>query len=466
MQVKKTDYLIIGAGAMGMAFADVLITESQATITIVDRHHQPGGHWNLAYPFVRLHQPSTFYGVNSRQLGSNTIDTVGWNKGMYELAGKDEICAYYDNIMRDFISSSRVQYLPMCEYQHDGTITSLVSDARYNIDADNIVDATFMNVQVPAMGSRSYEVVEDVQCVAPNALVELKGQWDNYVIVGAGKTSFDACLFLLEKGVNPDNICWIKPRESWIWDRACAQSEDLFETSIRPFSVGQVRSIAESESVDDLFARANAEGLMLRIDTNVKPTMFRCATVTQSEIKELRAIKNVIRLGRVQRIEAGRVILEQGSFETGAKTLYVDCTADGLARRSPQPVFAGNRVTLQSVRTCQQVFSAAFIAHITLAGHDEAHKNVLCTPVPHPDTDVDYLRNMLADLVNSAAWQQDESLYLWMKGSRLDGFSFSASSSPESDAQYLESMGEYGAIAAEKLLGYLAEIEGNKYKRD
>lgn len=459
MSIKKTDYLIIGAGAMGMAFADVLMTESQATITIVDRYHQPGGHWNLAYPFVRLHQPSSFYGVNSRQLGSNTIDTVGWNKGMYELAGKDEICAYYDNIMRDFISSGRVQYLPMCEYQDDGTIKSLVSDASYNIDADNIVDATFMNVQVPAMGAPAYQVADDVQCVAPNALVGLKGQWEHYVIVGAGKTSFDACLFLLEKGVNPDNICWIKPRESWIWDRACAQSEDLFETSIRPFSLSQVRSIAESDSLDDLFTRANAEGLMLRIDTNIKPTMFRCATVTQSEIKELRSIKNVIRLGRVQRIEAGRVLLEQGSFETGAQTLYVDCTADGLARRPPQPVFAGNRVTLQSVRTCQQVFSAAFIAHITLTEHDEAHKNVLCTPVPHPDTDIDYLRNMLADLVNSAAWQQDQSLYTWMKSSRLDGFSFSASSSPESDAQYLQSMGEYGPIAAEKLMGYLAEVE-------
>ena len=461
MNIKKTDYLIIGAGAMGMAFADVLMTESQATITIVDRYHQPGGHWNVAYPFVRLHQPSSFYGVNSRQLGSDKIDTVGWNKGMYELAGKGEICAYYDNVMHDFINSGRVQYLPMCEYQDDGVIKSLVSGATYNIEAEKIVDATFMNVQVPAMGIPSYEVAEGVQCVAPNALAGLSGHWDNYVIVGAGKTSFDSCLFLLEKGVNPDNISWIKPRESWLWDRARAQGKDLFETSIRPFSLGQVKSIAQSESVEDLFSRANAEGLMLRIDENVKPTMFRCATVTQSEIKELRRIKSVIRLGRVQRIEAERVVLEQGSFDTGLKTLHVDCTADGLARRPPQPVFAGDKITLQSVRTCQQVFSAAFIAHITLAGHDETHKNLLCTPVPHPDTDVDYLRNTLADLVNASVWQQDESLYAWMKSARLEGFSFSESSSAESDAEYLQSMGEYGAVAAEKLMGYLGELTNN-----
>ena len=48
----ETDYLVVGAGAMGMAFADVLMTETEATITLVDRNHQPGGHWNLAYPFV------------------------------------------------------------------------------------------------------------------------------------------------------------------------------------------------------------------------------------------------------------------------------------------------------------------------------------------------------------------------------------------------------------------------------
>ncbi len=378
---------------------------------------------------------------------------------MYELAGKGEICAYYDNIMHDFRSSGRVQYFSMCDYEGEGKITSLVSGISRTVEADKIVDATFMNVQVPAMGGPSYDVAEGVECVPPNALVGLRGEWKSYVIVGAGKTSFDACLFLLENGVSPDAICWIKPRESWLWDRACAQAEDLFETSIRPFSLGQMRCIAASESVDDLFARENAEGLMLRIDENVRPTMFRCATVTKSEIEALRGIKNVIRMGRVQEIEHGRVVLEQGSFDYGPNTLFVDCTADGLARRPPEPVFAGNKITLQSVRTCQQVFSAAFIAHMEVVEQDEARKNVFCTPVPHPDTDIDYLRNTLADLANGATWSEDESLQAWMKASRLDGFSYSQSGSPESDAAYMQSLQEYGMVAAEKLMGYLAEAE-------
>lgn len=55
MATFETDYLVVGAGAAGMAFADALLTHSDASITIVDRGHSPGGHWLDAYPFVRLH---------------------------------------------------------------------------------------------------------------------------------------------------------------------------------------------------------------------------------------------------------------------------------------------------------------------------------------------------------------------------------------------------------------------------
>ena len=87
MHIIDTDYLIIGCGTTGLAFADTLIEEDPtAHITIVDRHGKPGGHWNDAYSFVTLHQPSAFYGVNSMALGSGRIDQAGLNKGLAELA--------------------------------------------------------------------------------------------------------------------------------------------------------------------------------------------------------------------------------------------------------------------------------------------------------------------------------------------------------------------------------------------
>ena len=85
----ETDYLVVGAGAAGMAFTDSLLDHCDATITIVDRRHAPGGHWIDAYPYVRLHQPSAFYGVSSVPLGQDALDVAGTNAGYYETAGAD-----------------------------------------------------------------------------------------------------------------------------------------------------------------------------------------------------------------------------------------------------------------------------------------------------------------------------------------------------------------------------------------
>ncbi|MEL6693372.1 MAG: FAD/NAD(P)-binding protein, partial [Pseudomonadota bacterium] len=53
----ETDYLIVGAGASGMAFADTILSATDHEMILVDRRAQPGGHWVDAYPFVELHQP-------------------------------------------------------------------------------------------------------------------------------------------------------------------------------------------------------------------------------------------------------------------------------------------------------------------------------------------------------------------------------------------------------------------------
>src|ERR1700755_1526084 len=115
------DYLIVGAGALGMTVADEMFGESNPSMVIGDRHPMSGGHWNDAYPFVRLHQPSAFYGAGSRQLGSNRIDEAGPNKGYYEQASGAEVLSYFDGLMRErFLPSGRVKFLPMSEYVGDG----------------------------------------------------------------------------------------------------------------------------------------------------------------------------------------------------------------------------------------------------------------------------------------------------------------------------------------------------------
>ena len=60
-----TDYLIIGSGAIGLAFADTLVAESDARLTIVDRHGHPGGPRHHADAVVTRHQPSAVDGSNN-----------------------------------------------------------------------------------------------------------------------------------------------------------------------------------------------------------------------------------------------------------------------------------------------------------------------------------------------------------------------------------------------------------------
>ena len=116
MDLINADYLVIGAGATGMAFTDALVADSDATVVLADRRHAPGGHWNDAYPFVRLHQPSAFYGVNSLPLGQDRIDESGLNAGFYEQASGPEICDYFRRALDHLLASGQVTWCGSHEY--------------------------------------------------------------------------------------------------------------------------------------------------------------------------------------------------------------------------------------------------------------------------------------------------------------------------------------------------------------
>lgn len=125
-------------------------------------------------------------------------------------------------------------------------------------------------------------------------------------------------------------------------------------------------------------------------------------------------------MGHVQRIEPTTIVLDGGSVPATPTALYIDCTADGAPQRPAKPVFDADHLTLQAVRGCQQVFSAAFIAHVEFAYEDDAVKNELCTPIPHPDCDLDWMRLMHSDLGNFQRWLNDPDLTDWLSSARLN----------------------------------------------
>jgi hypothetical protein len=414
----EADYLVVGAGAMGLAFTDTLVSESDATVVVVDRNDQPGGHWTTAYPFVRLHQPSAYYGVNSRGLGSDTIDQHGFNAGYYELASGAEVCAYFDAVMRQhLLPTGRVTYLPMSEYLGDGRIRTLGGD-EIAVTAGRVV-TTHVEIVVPSMRPPAY-AVDGVDCVPPNELPRIRDLRDRYVIVGAGKTAMDACLWLLRHGVAPERLTWIKPRDSWILDRAAVQPGSQFAKRVlRDFS-NQFGSVAEAESLPDLFDRLETKGCLMRIDASVDPTMYRCAILSQAEITELRRIEDVVRMGHVQSVEPGRITLEGGTRDIEESALYIDCSADGFAYSEPTPVFSGDHISLQAVRTCQPAFSAAVIAYVEAAYSDDETRNAFCGPVPYPREPLDWLRMMLAFNKNQLQWFSDPEMMAWVDAARLN----------------------------------------------
>ena len=418
-----TDYLIIGSGAFGMAFADQLLTETGADMAIVDRHHMPGGHWNDAYSFVRLHRPSAFYGVGSRALGSNRIDESGFNRGYYELASGAEVSSYFERVMRErFLPSGRVRYFPMCDHLGDGRFRSCLSGEVHEIKfRKKLVDATYFNTTVPSTHTPSFETAAGVKLVTPNALPKMAAKHEDFVILGGGKTAMDVGVWLLQMGARPEQICWIVPRDSWLINRDTTQPGEAFFHRSAGGQANQFEAAALATSVADLFERLEGAGLLLRIDQGVRPTMYRGATISTIEVEMLRTIRNVVRKGHVRRIELGAILLEQGETESAPNALYVDCTARAVGHRPTVPVFSGNRITIQMVRAGLICFSAAFIAHIEGTYDVEAEKNELCLPMQVGRSELDWLHLALADLRSGRRWGADKALRRWVSEHRLSG---------------------------------------------
>ncbi len=422
--IVEADYVIVGAGAVGMAMADTLAAETSASIVIVDRRARPGGHWNDAYPFVRLHGPSVTYGVNSMPLGRGGIDAEGLNDGLNELASGAEICAYYDRVMQhQLLPSGLVTWLPLHDVNEDGVAISLVSGQRQRLVARRRwVDATQADTQVPATHGPRFAVADGVICLTPTELTQWQQPAAGHVIVGGGKTAMDTALWLLEQGVDPDAITWIRPRESWLLNRANVQPTPAFAHQTLAAIVGELEAARDASSLPDLFARLEAARLLHRIDPSVQPTMYRCAIVSEAELAQLRRIRNVVRLGRVQAIEPDRIVLDQGEIVTSPRHVHVHCSAGGLPRGPVQAVFQGRRIVPQYVRRCSPTFSAAFIAHLEATLEDDHEKNALCEPVLVPEVPLDWLRMHLQTAANQLRWSQRPELQGWFRRSRLEGY--------------------------------------------
>ena len=421
----EADYLVIGAGATGMAFTDALVADSDSTVVLVDRRHAPGGHWNDAYPFVRLHQPSAFYGVNSLPLGRDRIDESGLNAGFYEQASGPEICDYFRRALDHLLASGQVSWRGSHEYMTtDGDghrLSSRVTGEETVVRVRKVVDATYLDTEVPARHEPGFEVDPGARVVTPNQLVELADPADEFTVLGAGKTAMDTCTWLLGQSVAPEDIRWVRPRDAWTLDRTFTQPLDLVAGMMQGLA-DAYEAAAGASDLEDLYARAEACGQIHRLDREVDPDMFHGATLSAAEREQLCRITQVIRKGRVRRVGVDALGFDEGTVPTTRGELHVDCTARGLGWAPPRPVFEGDRITPQPTRMGMLPFSAALIGFLETSERDDEEKNRLTRPNPDPRTRnrLDWALSTYLGAVNETAWGAEEDIQAWLQRSRVN----------------------------------------------
>ena len=408
----EPDYLVVGAGAAGMAFTDALIDNTAASVVMVDRRHSAGGHWLDAYGFVRLHQASAFYGVPSTLLGGGRIQQSGPEAGLHERASAAEVCAYYDRVLHErMLASGRVAFYPGCEYLGDRRFVSQVSGRRYEVGMGaRVVDARYLSPEIPATTAPPFGVAEGARVVAVNDLVRLGAAASQYVVVGSGKTATDTCIWLLDNGVDPDAICWVRPRDPWMLNRAVVQPDPVVFTGM---VADVVEAAAAARSPEDLFLRLEEAGVMLRIDRSVSPSMAKTPTLAEWELERLRTIEHVVRRGHIEYVERTRLVLDGGEVSTADDAVVVHCAASGLQYRPLVPIWGADAITLQPIRAGFPCFGAGLAGYAEAILDDDREKNRLCPPSPFSNTPSDWARMQVLGYRSATAFASHPALKAW-----------------------------------------------------
>jgi hypothetical protein len=148
--------------------------------------------------------------------------------------------------------------------------------------------------------------------------------------------------------------------------------------------------------------------------------MYRGTMLSARELRALRELRDVVRLGRVRSIETDRIVLELGEVETGPDVLHVDCTALGLRDAPATPIFQQGRIVLQQVRQNSPCFNAALIGFVEAHRDDDVDKNRLCPPNPYPRSVEDWPRLMSLTFATEGRWMSEPDLSAWAAQSRLN----------------------------------------------
>ena len=416
--IVDVDYVVVGAGAMGMAFVDALTgAADDVSVAIVDRRHGAGGHWLDAYGFVRLHQASAFYGVASTLLGGGRLQDDGPERGLHERASAAEVSEYYARVLARLVRSGRVAFHGRSEYLGDRRFVSLLSGTRFHAPRARVVDARYLSPDIPLLTPPPFAVEDGAHVVAVNDLVRLAEAPGHYVIVGAGKTATDTCVWLLQNGVAANAITWVRPRDPWLLNRAVVQPDPAIFLGM---AADTMAAAAAASDPDDVFFRMEDAGIMLRFDPAVTPTMAKTPTLATWELDLVRTIDDVVRRGHLQSVGQGRLTFADGDVHVPADSLVVHCAAEGLKYPGLTPIWTPEAITPQPVRVGFPCYGAALSGYVEATRDDDAEKNRVCRPSPYSDTPSDWATMQTIGGDASLAMSKETDLRAWSNTTPLN----------------------------------------------
>jgi hypothetical protein len=280
-----------------------------------------------------------------------------------------------------------------------------------------VVDATYLSPTIPATTSPPFGVAGDVEVAPINDLARLTQAPRSYVIVGSGKTATDGIVWLLRNGVPPDRIVWVRPRDPWMLNRAVVQPDPLVGLGL---ATDTMAAAAAAESLDDLFLRLEAAGVMFRIDRDVMPTMAKVPTLGEWELDLLRTVENVVRLGHIRHVTRQEIVLDAGSVRIAPGSLVVHCAASGLAYPPLVPLWAPDKIRLQTIRVGFPCFCAALAGYVEATRDDDRERNRLCPPNTLPDTPSSWARMQVRGTVAARTYGAEPDIAAWANSCALN----------------------------------------------
>ena len=376
------DYLVIGAGATGMAFCDTLLhhtstSSTPPTVVLADKHDRPGGQWNDSYSFVALHQPSRGYGVESERL-----EPVGDPNADTHRATRDEILDYYSAVQQKLERRFKFRFVggtwfDMNQLGGSGSegvyqLQSQSSDGATSTSnirvRKKVVDARYLEPDLPVFVGPKFTYDDAVvKCIPVNELPMVQSG-KHYVVFGGGKTGMDAITYLQTVAkVAPTNLTWIVPNEAWITARENIGScmEFLHTcTQLAKDQSSDTTALKQAVLAKDFFQKGFLEwektGRVYRLH-DALPTKFKDATLCKREMDIIQKVTNVnSHHGRVESIsDSGDMNFEDGTAvplsdgQSVADTVFVHCSAGAFnyskhPNKSP-PVYGDNVLTIQDV---------------------------------------------------------------------------------------------------------------------